>query len=530
MATDAGSWLSVVPALLAIAAALALRRVVWSLLGGVVLGALLVESYDPLSTIVRLVGLPDQGGYLLGAITGSGHPWILGFAVLLGGLVRVLNESGGAVGLARQVTRVATTRRRGQLTAWGLGVGFFFDDYANTLFVGSSMGPVTDRLRISREKLAFIVDATAAPVASLAPISTWIVVELGYIGDELARAGIEGDAYLVFLQSIPIRFYPLFMLLLGFMVAWTGFDYGPMARAEARSRAAEPPAAEPQEVVDTDGAVISLALLPLGLVLLLVTGGIYFTGRAAALEEGLSLTPMNILANASSSKAMVLASLGGGLAAIAAAARRGRFTVMQGLKIWWEGGLKMAQVIAILVLAWSLGSVCHDLGTANFLVGLLGDGFEAGLLPTIVFLVSALVSFGTGTSWGTMGILFPLAVPLAHKLAPGNEDVLLGTISAILAGSVFGDHCSPISDTTIMSALATGCDQIAHVRTQLPYAVLAAVIAVLFGTLPMGLGLWDAWVSLLAGGVVLYAALRLLSTLERARSAQPASGQGGQAA
>jgi Na+/H+ antiporter NhaC len=179
-------------------------------------------------------------------------------------------------------------------------------------------------------------------------------------------------------------------------------------------------------------------------------------------------------------------------------------------------------VMAILLFAWALGDVCADLGTARFLVATLGSSFDPGWLPTVVFLVSAVVSFATGTSWGTMGILFPLAVPLAHELATPDPNLalLVATISSILAGSVFGDHCSPISDTTIMSALASGCDQIAHVRTQLPYALLVAAVSVVCGSIPDGFGFWPPWVGLCVGLGVLYVVLRVGSGLDARRASR----------
>lgn len=163
----------------------------------------------------------------------------------------------------------------------------------------------------------------------------------------------------------------------------------------------------------------------------------------------------------------------------------------------------MAPVIVILLFAWSLGIICQKLETASFLVSILGSGFDAGLLPAIIFIVAAVVSFATGTSWGTMGLIFPLAVPLSHQLSPGNEVIFLGSIAAILSGSVFGDHCSPISDTTIMSAMASSCDQIAHVRTQLPYALVVAVFSILIGSLPNGLEFYSPWIGLLLGSTIL---------------------------
>ncbi|MDD9945503.1 MAG: hypothetical protein OXU20_30950 [Myxococcales bacterium] len=506
------TWFAVVPPLFAIALALILRRVVIALSAGVLVAALVMAQFHPVAGFLR------AAAYVWGAFEDGGHRWILSFAVLLGGLMRLLRSSGGARGLATRIARVARTRRSGQMTAWVLGLVFFFDDYANTLMVGSTMGPVARRLRISREKLAFIVDATAAPVASLAPISSWIAVEIGYIADQLQALALPGDAYAVFLATLPTRFYPIFMLGLGVMIALSGRDFGPMARAE-RAVLVDPPEAEEAVSGERSTGVgerpatgsLWISAFPLLLVLLTVVFGLYYTGRAGALSAGLPLTLENILTNASSSKAMVFASLAGGAAALVATARTGRLGWAAAASEWGRGALGMVPVMAVLLLAWALGAACKDLQTARYLVGILGAGFDAGLLPAVVFLVSALVSFATGTSWGTMGIIFPLATPLAFELAPDDRALLLTTLSSVLAGSVFGDHCSPISDTTIMSALATGCEQVAHVRTQLPYAVLAATVALACGSVPVGLGLFSAWLAIPLGLTATYLALRVIS-------------------
>ncbi len=223
-------WVSILPPLLAIGLALLFRHVLVALFLGVWLGALLLADLSPIMSFARLLDT-----HLVGAMADRGHASILLFSLLLGGMLGLMTQSGGAKGLAAWASTDTRSRRRGQLTTWFLGLLVFFDDYANSLLVGASMRPVTDRLRISREKLAFIVDATAAPVASLALISSWIGVEVGYIADQFAHLGIERDAYLTFIETIPFRFYPILMLLFVFWVSFRGRDFGPMRRAEERS-------------------------------------------------------------------------------------------------------------------------------------------------------------------------------------------------------------------------------------------------------------------------------------------------------
>ncbi len=499
------TWLSLLPPLLAIGGALVFKRVVPALALGVLVGAAMVHG-----AVAAPLRFFDR--YLWNALTDSGHQWILALALCLGGMIRVISKTDIAASMAGGLTRYATTRRRGQLTSWVLGVLFFFDDYVNTLFVGSTMGSIRKKLRISKEKLAFVVDATAAPVASLAPISTWIATEIAYIGDQIDALGIEGDAFGLFLRSLSSRYYSWLMLATVLLVAITNRDMGPMLKAERRA-ATEVADDEPERPTETTASIGWLAAwLPILLVLVTVTAGVFVTGYLGATDAGAEITPASVLNNAESSKVMVLGALIGGIAAVLIAARSPRHNLRDATRSWGSGGLSMLHVMAVLLLAWALGDLCRDdLNTAGFLVSVLGPGFDPGLLPAMVFLVSAITSFATGTSWGTMGIMFPLAVPMAHQLAPGNEAVLLSTISSILAGSVFGDHCSPISDTTIMSAMATECDQIAHVRTQLPYALLVGTVSVIFGCVPVGLGIWPAWLALLMGAITIFLVLHVVA-------------------
>ncbi|RME25347.1 MAG: Na+/H+ antiporter NhaC family protein [Deltaproteobacteria bacterium] len=502
-------WTSLIPPLLAIGLSIWLREVVLSLFIGVFAGALLMAGGNPVSAFVHSV---DH--YVLGALADGDHAAVIIFSMMLGGMVGVISRAGGARGLAEAVTRFASNRRRGQLSTWALGLFVFFDDFANTLLVGPTMRPITDRLRISREKLAFIVDATAAPVASIAVISSWIGMELGYIAEQYRALGIEQDAYWVFLRTIPHRFYPLLMLWFGLLIALTRRDFGPMLKAERRAflkgkllaDGARPAASIGEEYSGKEASGgISMALVPIATVLVVIVLGLWLDGIAKVRAKGLEATLRNVLSSADSYRALLWASLAGCVCAVGLARMKGILKLRDGMEAWLGGTKSMVLAMVILVLAWSLGQACRELKTADFIVSSIGDWLPPSLLPALVFLVAAGVSFATGTSWGTMGILFPLVVPLAHGLAPGDDNIMLGTISSILAGSVFGDHCSPISDTTIMSSMASSCDHIDHVKTQLPYALVVAIVGTLLGDLACGLGLWNAWVGLLLSAAVLAA-------------------------
>jgi len=498
------AWLSILPPLLAIGLAIAFRQVVVALVSGVWLGALFLHGYDPLTALLR-----TGDTYAAGSLGDTGNASIIIFSLLLGGMIGVITRSGGAAGLAGLVTRRASDSRRGLVATWLMGIVIFFDDYANALLVGSTMRPITDRLRVSREKLAFVVDATAATVSSVALVSSWIGVEIGYIAAQYDKLGLEGDPFMVFLETIPYRFYPLLMIAFVIMVILARRDFGPMRRAEMRARehgrvlreGARPAADHEAEhgLADRQEPHWINAAVPIVVVVLVALGGMYFTGRATVLEAGDEPTLRAVFGNAESVKSLLWASVAGCVAAIGIAVARRSLRFDAAMDAWLAGLKSMVLACVILVLAWSLGTVCSDLHTARFIISVIGDGLAPGLLPAIVFVVAAVVSFATGTSWGTMAILFPLVIPTAHALAPGNEHIMLGAISSILAGAVWGDHCSPISDTTIMSSMASSCDHVDHVRTQLPYALVVGLVGLLFGELGAGLGLYPGWVGLLLG-------------------------------
>lgn len=495
------SWTSLLPPLCAIGMAVVLRQVLLALLAGLWLGAWLIGDEGPHIALLRVV---DK--YLVEAMADSGNASILLFSLMLGGLIGLIRQNGGGAGLAQVVTRLATDTRRGQLASWGLGVMLFFDDYASTLLVGSSLRPVTDRLRISREKLAYIADASAASIASVALASSWIGVELGYIADQAKTLGMETNSYALFMESLPYRFYPWLMLAFGVMVALTGRDFGPMHAAEQRARQQGVHAAAKGVEGDRKGHW-ALAVLPIMVAVVTILLGMWLEGAAAL--KGKPATFANVLSGADAARALMWGSLFGGLCAALLSIVTRALSLHDTVEAWTEGVRSVVLAMMVLVSAWALGAICRELHTADYLIQVIGDTLPAVLVPAVVFVVAALTSFATGTSWGTMGILFPLAVPLAHELSQGNHELVVSTIASILAGSVWGDHCSPISDTTIMSSMAAGCDHIEHVRTQAPYAIAVGLVSVLAGDVATGLGLYPPAVGLLVGGVLLYGVLRV---------------------
>jgi Na+/H+ antiporter NhaC len=525
-------WLSLLPPLLAILFALIFREVVLSLFVGVWLGALLLNGWDPLAATLRSM---DQ--YIVGSVADDAdHVSIIIFSLLLGGMVGVMSRSGGTRGIVESLRPLATSPRRGQFFTWLAGMIIFFDDYANTLIVGNTMRPVTDRLRVSREKLAYIVDSTAAPMAAIAVISTWVGFEVSLIGDNLRTAAAQAadpalgaqllaaaeNPFNVFLHSIPYLFYPIFAVTFVVMTVLMRRDFGPMWRAERRARVNGEllrPGAQP--AADVSGGALEppsgvahrwyYAGIPVITVIVVALIGIYTTG-SADLEAGAGIS--DIVGNADPFRTLIWASAAGCFVAIGLAVAGRALSLAHAIEAWVNGMRAMFMAVIILVLAWSLGGVTEALGTGPYIASRISDTLPLFTLPVLVFFVAAIISFATGTSWGTMAILFPVVIPLAVAMGAGigfdggeHYSVLLGTISSVMAGSIFGDHCSPISDTTIMSSMASGCDHIDHVRTQLPYAAAVAGIAMLVGDVPTSLGL-HPFISLPLGVLLLYLLLR----------------------
>jgi Na+/H+ antiporter NhaC len=491
------------------------------------LGAFYLYDWNPLTALWRTLDT-----YIVGAMTDPGHAMILVFSFLLGGMVGIISRNGGTYGVVNKITRHAVGPIRGQLATYFMGLVIFFDDYSNTLIVGPTMRPLTDRLGISREKLAYIVDSTAAPVASIALISGWIGMEVGLIDDALTSMNLDYEPYVVFVQSIPYRFYPVLALLFVLMVILTDRDFGPMLKAELRARregkvirdGARPASDFDSEVLTPKeggrqrwyNAVVPILVLTIVTVL-----GMYFTGRSAVLSAGeADLGLSNVFGNGDSYLALIWGSFSACAVAVLMTLAQRILTLSETLEAWTAGLKAMLFAFVILVLAWALGQITVDVHTAQYLIDLLTGNLDPRLLPVIVFVLCALISFATGTSWGTMAIMMPVVVPLAVALSleagypeATTYTILLGAVSSVLAGSVWGDHCSPISDTTILSSMATSSDHIDHVRTQMPYALLVGVVGMVVGDIPTAYGM-SPWISIVLGSAILLGVLYLFGKRE----------------
>jgi len=508
--------LSILPPLLAILLALLLRQVLLSLFFGIWLGAVFLNGYNPVFGFLRAL---DQ--YVVHSLGDPDHAAIAIFSLLLGGMVGIISQAGGTGGIVKAISRLASSYRGGQISAWAMGLFIFFDDYANTLVVGNTMRPFTDKLRISREKLSYIVDSTAAPVASIAIISTWVGFQVGLIQSAFHGLGVDKDAYFIFLQSITYSFYSILAIALVFFIAYTQRDFGSMLKAEIRAqktgavlRPGAIPLADTKTLESMSGKEnVPLrwynAVVPILVMILVSFAGLYYSGMQALGAQAAGARLGEIIGNANSFAALMWGTAVGVFTAGTMAMAQKILNLTEVIDAWLSGIRAMVLAIIILVLAWGIGAICNDLHTADYIVKITRGMFTPHLLPAVTFVVAAVTAFSTGTSWATMAILTPLVVPVAHQmpleagLPPEvSHTILIGTVGAVLSGSVFGDHCSPISDTTIMSSMASGADHVDHVRTQIPYALLAAVVALIIGYVPAGYGIHPL-ISIPAGMVIL---------------------------
>jgi Na+/H+ antiporter NhaC len=514
-------FLAILPPLIAIAVALIFRQVIPALFLGVVFGSVTVAGLTPGGVLAGV--LASFQIYVLEAVVDPDHAAIMLFSFMIGGMVGIVIKNGGMQGVVNIIVRYATSPRRGQVTTAALGLAIFFDDYANTLVVGNTMRQVTDRLKISREKLAYLVDSTAAPVSCVAFVTTWIGYEVGLIGTAVEGIqGLDASAYSLFLNSIPYSFYPIFTMFFVFVLASSGRDYGPMLVAETRARttgAVLGPGAHIDKAAGEDAEELKIkedkpvravnALVPLVVLVFGVLVGLLVTGEGNSIRE--------IVGSADSYAALMWASLASVLVAAALTQAQGILTTSEVVDAWYAGVKAMLFAMIILVLSWALSGVSTQLHTADYLVSVLSESLVPGVVPALVFVLAGATAFATGSSWATMGILMPLVLPLVwavlqnyHSSPDFSLHTLYSTVACVLAGAVLGDHCSPISDTTILSSMASGCDHIEHVRTQLPYAMTVGAVAVLVGTLPTGFWVpW--WISMPAGMVVLFAISRLVA-------------------
>ncbi len=530
------------PPLLAISLAIITRQVLAALFAGVWIGALMVTSYDPLAATTQTLG------WIVENATDSWNATILIFDFVIGAFVGVLYASGAMHSVADALSRKVRSARGSSFIGWLLGLAVFFDDYTNTIVVGNAVRPLTDRTRVSRELLSYIIDSTAAPVAGIAFISTWIGYEVGLIKD--AFAGLQEELkkglitaaptispYAAWLASVPYRYYSILAIILVLLVVLTRRHYGPMLRAEHRVVSTgkvlrdgaqplmptETVLGEPPKERRASGWLFAASVIVLIFVTLM---GMWVTG--AGKPDWWTVSFTEAMMNADSATALLWGSFAAYLVALTGTLASRTLSFAKAMEYTVKGMYLMVYANAILLLAWSIKSATDAVGTADFVVhAAIGAGVPAMIVPFVIFLVCMFISFTTGTSWGTFGIMMPIAIPLAWKLALaqfGSVDmaytITFASIASVFAGGIFGDHCSPISDTTIMSSMFSACDHIDHVNTQIPYAVTAALASVVLYAL-FAAGLTNAAILLPIGVVILIVLHRIFNEIYAKRARLP---------
>ena len=456
-------FLSVVPILVTLALALYTKQVVIGLFGGVVTAVVLLTGWHPMTVLEELIKT-----HLVGTLTDSYNAGVIVLMVFIGGFVALMEKSGGGPAFASKMITIIASRARAQIAAWCGGIFIFYSDLGTPLIIGPVFRPLFEKLQVSREKLAFIVDSTASPVAILVPFIGWGIYIMGLLQKEFEQAGKSLDSWQVFIAVIPFQFYAVLAITVIPLMVLMKADVGAMAEAENKA------AKEGYTVVRNEqdnnkieafthknararfvflplivmAAVLLFMLVPLGFPFSSVPGSVF----RAALASAYFLAACTLIG------LMAWHQVRPGL---------------EGVALYLQGMGGMMQVVIVLVLAWTLSSLGHELGTAAYIAEQAQRGFPAWLLPLVAFLLSAIISFATGSSWGTFAIMLPLVIPTAFAI----DAALLVSIGAVLSGGLFGDHCSPISETTILSATGASCRQYDHFKTQLPYALMNGGIA-----------------------------------------------------
>lgn len=543
-------WMTLIPPVLAIMLALIFKEVLISLFLGIWSGAFIAGGFRMDSVFYLLKSFWDVVAvYVVDSLSDSGHISVLVFSFLIGGMVAVISKNGGMVGVVEKLSVYATTKTSAQFTTWFLGVIIFFDDYANTLIVGNTMKPVTDKFNVSREKLSYLVDSTAAPVASIAFVTTWIGAELGYIDSAFSGLDfdVEATPYTIFFNSLTYAFYPVLALVFMLMIILTKRDFGPMYRAELRAHFGKvmPDVDDADEKIETANlnpvknakprwynAGIPVLLVVLVTILALLQTGFeqlfsrlnvedtafswsYTWSNLGSLlpaeEKGL-FSKLGLVIGASDSYvALIWASLSGLIAAVLMTLGARIMKLEQTMHWILEGFKTMFSALIILILAWSLAEVTDQLHTAGYISMALQGKIDPVWMPPIIFVLAALISFSTGSSWSTMAILYPIAIPATYGvcLSAGMDEAtmwpyLYNVVATVIAASVLGDHCSPISDTTILSSMASGCNHLDHVKTQMPYAMVVGIVSLICITVSSMLG-GELWINLLlfSGAIII---------------------------
>ena len=454
-------FLSIVPPLLTIFVALYTRNVIVALVVGIFSGSLIIADFNPFNAM--LDAIENQ---VLAEFTNGTQSQVLITMMVIGGFVKLLEISGGAKAFAQRMLSIVSTRIKAQLLAWLSGLAIFFTDSGNSLIIGPLYRSVFDEFHLCREKLAYILDTTSSPISILIPFIGWGAYIMSLIEKSYAEVGLTEGEFQVLIKVIPYQFYAFLALLTVPIVILTGKDYGPMRRIQAEFRPPVQPTTSSDKPVETGAPTstpMGMFLYPLGIMLVLVTALISWH----ATHDGIT--------GAHIRSTLIISYLAASLTCMEMMRRhQGRgYTEMLG--DWVKGAEGLVYVSIVLVLAWSLSSVTSDIRTADYLASLIGDTVSPALFPVLVFVMGALISLSTGSSYGTFAILMAIAVPVGFQL----EASMYLTIAAVLSGGLFGDHCSPISDTTVLASVGADCPHLNHVTTQGAYAGLTGAVTIL---------------------------------------------------
>lgn len=499
-------WLSLMPSIIAIVLALITKEVLFSLTAGVLAGTIIYSFAAGINPIVGSVSVAFDVMIQKADIN------IMIFCFLLGALVYLVNASGGSKAYGKWASKVIRTKRSSLLCTSLLGCLIFLDDYFNCLTVGTVMKPVTGRQKVSRAKLAYIIDSTAAPVCIIAPVSSWAAA----VGSYLRATGSFSSEFTAFIAAIPYNFYALLSLLMVFLLSTFNLDFGPMAKQERLAQSMQASAeAESQEDTTCNGTVADMIVPILVLIVTAILGMLYNGGFWSGDPAYATITAA--LGNCTAAQALVWGSFAGIVTALVMYVPRKLMSFQEFMENVVKGMQQMITAGCILMLAWTIGGICRDLlSTPQFAMTFVqSTGMPGTLLPALVFLLAAFLSFSTGTSWGTFGILIPIIIPIAEALCP---ELLVASLAATLSGSVFGDHCSPISDTTILSSVGAGVDHLIHVSTQMTYALTVAGCC-LVGYLLVGLTGGDLPISLGCSVLLLIAVIVVMHRREEKKAA-----------
>ncbi|MDD6043090.1 MAG: Na+/H+ antiporter NhaC family protein [Eubacteriaceae bacterium] len=508
--------LSLIVPLIAIVLSFITRQVILSLSTAVFVGAVILNGGNVFHGFLRMCDT-----HLVGTVTDTWNVTLMLFILAVGGLIAVMARMGGTQAMALTMAKKAKNTKHALIVTWIMGIIIFFEDMANSLIVGPTMRPVTDELRISREKLSYVIDSTAGPVTDMAFISSWVAYEIGMIGIALTTAGIAiENTYGIFLQTVPFRFYNIFAVALVIIIILSQRDYGPMYAAEKRARlsgdlvkeGSTPMLSKELDAMNVkEGTPLHMynAIVPILTFICVTLFAMYYTG--GGFDSSFSIeTIKTAFGDCDSASSILYAVIVSSVVSIVMAVVQKIMTLREAIDVWMGGCKELLLTITILLLAWTSGGIMSELGTGAYIAELVGGNISGAVLPVIIFGVSCLVSFSTGTSYGTTAIMIPIAFPLAMGVNGGVLDsYAILVIAAVTSGAIFGDHCSPISDTTIMSSMGSAADLMDHVRTQIPYAATAAGTAAVCGFIPAALGV-PAWICIPVGIVVMVLIVRFL--------------------